>query len=219
MYLPHWNSVKKLLNFTAIFGVSTVVITVSPTAFSIANQVPALFSQEISATTTTRDITQTPNRTPDSSTPGARRLSELDRLYVTEAAQGGMAEVQMAKLALQRSKNNEVRQYAQQMIQEHTPVNQQLMQLANQKRITPPTTLAPKYQAAIARLSQFSGADFDQAYKEEAGLNLHMEYLVVQRREAQLGQDADLKGFADKNIPVALKHLQMGQRLLTQTTP
>jgi putative membrane protein len=95
-----------------------------------------------------------------------------------------MTEVQMAKLGLQRSKNNEIRHYAQQMIQENTPVNQQLMQLANRKGISLPTTIGRKYQAAIAsgtafraiaRLSQFSGRDFDQAYKE-AGINLHLEY-------------------------------------------
>ncbi len=111
-----------------------------------------------------------------------------------------MTEVQMAKLALQRSKSNEIRQYTQQMIQENTPVNQQLMQLANRKGISLPTTIGPKYQAAIAsgtafraiaRLSQFSGRDFDQAYKEEAGINLHIEYLVVQRRQSQLGQDPE----------------------------
>ncbi|GBE91287.1 DUF4142 domain-containing protein [Nostoc cycadae] len=91
--------------------------------------------------------------------------------------------------------------------------------MANQKGITTPTTLSPKYQAAIARLSQFSGGDFDQAYKEEAGINLHTEYFVVQRRESQLGQDSDLQAFATKNIPITLRHLQMGQRLLTQATP
>ncbi|QSJ20742.1 DUF4142 domain-containing protein [Nostoc sp. UHCC 0702] len=76
-----------------------------------------------------------------------------------------------------------------------------------------------KYQAAIARLSQFSSRDFDQAYKEEAGINLHMEYLVVQRRQSQLGQDRDLRTFATRNIPIANRHLQMALRLLTQPTP
>ncbi|MBD2451761.1 DUF4142 domain-containing protein [Nostoc sp. FACHB-152] len=138
----------------------------------------------------------------------------MDRLYVTESAQGGLTEIQLANLALQKSKNNEIRQYANQMIQEHTPVNQQLIQLATQKGLKPPTALGPKYQAAIARISQLSGADFDRAYKNEAGINLHMEFLVVQRRQTKLGQDADLQGFATKNIPVTQRYLEMGNRLL-----
>lgn len=217
MNIPHQRFIKHLSNFIAISGITTAVVCFSSTAFSTTNQFQAPFYQEIWQATTTGEITQTP---PDT---GIRRpqprVSELDRLYITEAAQGGMTEVQLARLALQRSRNNEIRQYAQQMIQEHTPVNQQLMQLANRKGITPPTTIGLKYQAAIARLSQFSAKDFDQAYKEEAGINLHMEYLVVQRRQSQLGQDPDLKAFATKNIPIAQRHLQMGQRLLPQPTP
>lgn len=58
-----------------------------------------------------------------------------------------------------------------------------------------------------------SSTAFDQAYQQEAGINLHMEYLVVQRRESLLGQDKDLKAFANKNIPVAQRHLQEGERL------
>jgi len=207
MNILHQRYIKQLINFMAIVGASAGTIAFSPTAFSRNNQ----FS------ITTTEITQTPDRTPAVRRPQSR-LSELDRLYVMEAAQGGMTEIQMAKLALQRSRSNEVKQYAQQMIQEHTPVNQQLMQLANQKGVPLPTTLSPKYQAAIARLSQFSGRNFDQAYKEEAGINLHMEYLVVQRREAQLGQDSDLQAFANKNIPIALKHLQIGQSLSKQNS-
>jgi putative membrane protein len=211
MNLSHRIFAKKMTNFVAIFGVTTAVVSFSPTAFSASKQIQ----------TSPATISQFPPTGPDT-TPAERRPSrvgELDRLYVTEAAQGGMAEVEMARLALQRSRNNEIRQYAQHMIREHTPVNQQLMQLANRKRITAPTTIGPKYQAAIARLSQFSGRDFDQAYKEEAGINLHLEYLVVQRRQSELGQDTDLRAFASKNIPVAMRHLQMGQRLLTQPTP
>lgn len=58
-----------------------------------------------------------------------------------------------------------------------------------------------------------SSREFDQAYQQEAAINLHMEYLVVQRRESLLGQDRDLKAFANKNISVAQKHLQQGERL------
>lgn len=208
--------VKKMTSLIGVFGLSAAIISFSTLASSTTISFQTTVSPEVLGLIN-EDITQIP--TDAGTTPGGRRpqtrLSELDRLYITESAQGGMAEVQMAKLALQRSKDNNVRQYANQMIQEHTPVNQQLMQLASQKGVRPPTTLGPKYQAAIARISQLSGSDFDQAYKNEAGINLHMEYFVVQRRQAELGQDADLKAFATKNIPVTQKHLQMGDRLLT----
>ncbi|MCC2695394.1 DUF4142 domain-containing protein [Nodularia sp. LEGE 04288] len=146
------------------------------------------------------------------------RLSEIDRVYVQEAAQAGMAEVEMAKLALEKSNNDNVRQYAQQMIQDHTPANKELMQLAQQKGITPPTDVGPKYQAIITQLSQLSGANFDQAYRNEAGMNGHMENLVIHTRQLQIGQDPDLQAFATKNIPIVERHLQLVDELLMQPT-
>jgi len=218
MSIQHISFVKKLTNLISIFGLSAVIISFSTLASSTTNPFRTTVSPEILGLNN-EDVTPRPvdtGTTPKVSSPQSQ-LSELDKLYVTEAAQGGMAEVQMAKLALQRSKDNNIRQFAKQMIQGHTPVNQQLMQLATQKGAKLPTTLGPKYQGAIARLSQFSGSDFDQAYKKEAGVNLHMEYLVVQRRQSELGQDADLQAFATKNIPITQKHLQMGDRLLKLT--
>jgi putative membrane protein len=199
MNLLHRSFTKKLTNLIGIVGVSAVIAVTAVTGYSHFNH-PA--------------VAQTPPVSPSRPTTPNTRISELDRLYVTEAGQGGMAEVQMAQLALRKSKNENVKRYAQQMIREHTPVNQELMDLATRKGITPPTDVGPKYQAAIARLSQLSSKEFDQAYQQEAGLNLHQEYLVVQRRQSQLGQDSDLRAFATKNIPVAQEHLQMAENLL-----
>lgn len=206
------NFAKKLISLVTIVDISAAIAIFSPTIFSTFTQV--------NATNPPAEIAQTPGGT---TRPGVTRpqtqVSELDRIYVTESAQGGLTEVRLAQLALQKSQNDDIRRYAQQMIQEHTPVNQQLVQLATQKGITPPTDVGPKYQAAIARLSQLPSREFDQAYQQEAGINLHMEYLVVQRRQSLLGQDRDLKAFANKNIPVAQRHLQQGERLSPRPNP
>jgi len=137
------------------------------------------------------------------------QLSDLDRQFVIDAAQGGMAEVRLSQLALERSTNPEVKQFAQQMIQEHTRVNEELMQLAIQKGITPPTDVGPKYEAAMMRLMQLSGASFDQAYMNEGGINAHLENTAVYQRQAGLGEDPDLKAFAARILPRVQGHLEM----------
>ncbi|MDB9383693.1 DUF4142 domain-containing protein [Nodularia spumigena CS-584] len=146
------------------------------------------------------------------------RLSEIDRVYVQEAAQAGMAEVELAKLALETSEDENIKKYAQQMIQDHTPLNQELMQLSQQKGITLPTNLSPKYQALEAQLSELSGANFDLAYINEAGINGHMENLIIHTRQIQLGQDPDLQAFAAKTIPVVESHLQLLDLLFMSPT-
>ena len=137
------------------------------------------------------------------------QITPLDRQFVMDAAHGGMAEVQLGKLALERSTDPNVKQFAQQMIQEHTRANQELMQLAAQKGITPPTTPGPKYEAAMMRLMQLSGKSFDQAYMMEGGLNGHLESAAVYQRQVGLGQDPDLKAFAGRILPRVQGHLEM----------
>jgi len=141
--------------------------------------------------------------------PSRSQLSDLDRQFVIDAAQGGMAEVRLSQLALQRSTNPEVKQFAQQMIQEHTRANEELMQLAIQKGITPPTDVGPKYEAAMMRLMELSGASFDQAYMNEGGINAHLENTAVYQRQVGLGEDPDLKAFAARILPRVQGHLEM----------
>jgi len=141
------------------------------------------------------------------------QLSALDRQFVIDAAHGGMAEVQLGQLALERSRNPQVKQFARQMIQEHTRANERLMRLATRKGITPPTTPGPKYEAAMSRLMQLSGEAFDQAYMNEAGVNAHMESAAVYQRQAGLGQDPDLKAFAATILPRVQGHLEMASEM------
>lgn len=147
----------------------------------------------------------------EQSAPSSNRsqMSALDRQFIIDAAQGGMAEVRLGQLALQRSTNPEVKQFAQQMIQQHTQANQQLMQLAQRKGVTLPTSPGPKYEAGMRQLMQLSGESFDQAYMNEAGVNGHLEAAAVYQRQAQMGQDSDLKAFANRILPTVQGHLQM----------
>ncbi|WP_338088470.1 DUF4142 domain-containing protein [Nodularia spumigena] len=203
MNLWHGNLAQKLIHLMGIVGVSTAMPLASP-AIAIIDYTQ-INPRAIAYTTLETQITQA-------------RLSEIDRVYVQEAAQAGMAEVELAKLALEKSEDENIKKYAQQMIQDHTPLNQELMQLSQQKGITLPTNLSPKYQALEAQLSELSGANFDQAYINEAGINGHMENLIIHTRQLQLGQDPDLQAFAAKTIPVVESHLQLLDLLFMSPT-
>ncbi|MEA5516554.1 DUF4142 domain-containing protein [Nodularia sp. UHCC 0506] len=196
---------KKLTYLIGILGVSTA-IPLTDKAIAITNY--AYTNQRATPYIST---TLGANNSQDS-------LSEIDRIYIQEAAQAGMAEIEMAELALEKSDNENIKQYAQQMIQDHTPLNQELMQLAEQKGMTLPSNIGAKYQALKAQLSELSGENFDQAYINEAGVNGHMENLIIHTRQLQLGQDPDLQAFAMKNLPVVEAHLQLVDLLLMSPT-
>ena len=141
-------------------------------------------------------------------------IGALDRQFVIEAAQGGMAEVSLGQMAAQRATSDEVKQYGQQMVKEHTQANKELLALATQKGLTPPKDMGPKYQAVMERMSQLPSESFDQAYMSEAGINGHLESAIVYQRQVQLGQDQDLKAFAAKILPTVREHLEMAQSMV-----
>lgn len=141
------------------------------------------------------------------------RLSAIDRQFIIDAAHGGVAEVTLGQLALQRANSPEIKQFAQRMIQEHTQANRELIQIAASKGFTPPTSPGPRYEAVRQQMLQLSGADFDRAYMTEAGLNGHLESAAIYQRQIALGQDADLKAFAAKTLPIVQQHLRMANTM------
>ena len=147
------------------------------------------------------------------SSPSRSQLSPLDRQFVMDDAHGGMAEVQLQNLDLQRSTRADVERVGQQMIEEQSHASEELMGIATEKGLTPPATVGPKYEAAMMRLMELSGASFDQAYMNEAGVNSHLESTAVYQRQAALGQDPDLKAFAAKTLPRVQGHLEMAEAM------
>jgi putative membrane protein len=145
------------------------------------------------------------------SRPGSNRLSAADKQFMIQAAQGGMAEVQFARIANQKASSQTVRQYAQQMINDHTPANQELMSIAARKGVILPKTIGPQNQAIKRSLSQLSGTAFDRAYLRAAGVQSHTQQAALFQREAQQGRDPDVKAFAARVLPIVQGHLQMAR--------
>ena len=125
--------------------------------------------------------------------------------FWSNAAQGGMAEVELAKLALQKSQNADVKKFAQTMITDHTKANDELKALAAKKNITLPTDIGG-YKSTMDDLSKLSGAEFDKEYVE-AMVDDHEEDVDLFEDKSN-NSDADLKAFATKTLPTLKKHLE-----------
>jgi putative membrane protein len=143
-------------------------------------------------------------------------LAASDRKFVLAAGMGGMAEVQLGQLAVQRAASDDVKQFGQRMVDDHTRANNELMQVASQKGITLPTALDAKHQADMNKLSGLSGADFDRAYMKLM-VKDHQKDTKEFRKEADKGQDADVKGFAARTLPTLEEHLRMAQTTAAAT--
>jgi putative membrane protein len=135
--------------------------------------------------------------------------------FVQEAASDGLMEVKLGQMAQQKASSNAVKQFGERMVQDHTLANNELMGLASQKGITPPTNLMPQHQEMVDKLSMLSGEQFDSEYMT-AMIQDHTKGVQDFERQAQTGVDPDIRGFATKTLAVLREHLKMAQDIAAQ---
>ena len=144
-------------------------------------------------------------------------LSSRDRTFVMQAGQLSMMEVELGRLAVQRGSSAGVKQYGQEMVEEHTRANQELMQLVMQKQVELPTEMSTQNTATIDRLSELSGTSFDTAYKQ-AMIDSHNQAIALFQAQSQQGQDPQLKAWATQKLPNLQAHLKMVNQMLADTS-
>ena len=151
---------------------------------------------------------QSPARQVSPSAGAARTQSAVpDALFAAAAGSGGMAEVNVSEIGLQRATDSELKRFSQRMIDDHTRMNQELVNLIAQKGMRIPLGIDARAQFCAESLSGLSGAEFDKCYAK-AQLVMHMDAVAAFEAEAHRGQDPDIKALAAKALPVIKEHLK-----------
>jgi putative membrane protein len=132
-------------------------------------------------------------------------------VFVKKAALDGMTEVELGKIALDKSQDPMVRKFAQRMITDHSKANQELTSLAKAKGLAAPTTLDAEHQAMVTKLKGEDGAAFDKAYCEHMVMD-HNKAVALFESAAKT-PDSELAGFAKKTLPTLKEHRQMAESL------
>jgi putative membrane protein len=133
-----------------------------------------------------------------------------DKAFVEKAAVGGMAEVQMGKMAQQKGSSDQVKQFGGRMVDDHSKANDELKQIASAKGIALPTDLDAKHKSKMDKMEKLSGAQFDRAYMDEMVAD-HKQDVAEFKKQASSGKDSELKAFAAKTLPTLEDHLKMAQ--------
>ena len=134
-------------------------------------------------------------------------LSTADQNFILAAAQGGMTEVKLGELASANGKRDDVKEFGQLMVKDHTAINSDLKALAAQKGVTLPDGLDAKHQGMVDKMAALTGSEFDNAYI--AGMiKAHKADAKAFKGESAATQDADIKSFLDKSIPIVEEHLK-----------
>jgi len=177
-------------------------------ALSLALVVPAANAQQALQGANAQQAQQGANaQQAQQGATGSNRMAVNDTLFAAAAASGGLAELSISELGVQRATDPQLKQFSQRMIDEHTRMNTELMQLAAKKQIPLPRALDYRAQFCGQSLAGLSGEEFDRCYSK-AQLLSHMDAVGIFEAEAERGQDPEVKALAAKALPHIKDHLR-----------
>jgi putative membrane protein len=151
-----------------------------------------------------------PTTAPETSTKGSAAATG----FITKAAEGGKAEVDLGNLASSKASSPDVKSFAQMMVTDHTKANDELMSIAKTKNVTLSTDLNSKDKSTRDKLDKLSGAAFDKAYMADMVKDHQAD--VKEFETASQSTDPDVKAFASKTLPTLRHHLEEAQRISKQ---
>jgi putative membrane protein len=137
-------------------------------------------------------------------------LSSSDRKFIEEAARGGMAEVELGKLAAQKGASSEVKRFGQRMVDDHSKANDELQQVASRKGVNLPNDMDAASKREYDKLQKLSGREFDQEYMKSM-VSDHKKDVKDFQKEQKAAKDADLKTFVTSTLPTLEEHLKLAQ--------
>ncbi|CCN04893.1 DUF4142 domain-containing protein [Bordetella bronchiseptica] len=163
----------------------------------------------------TQTQTQPP---PVSPAAGVDKLDSADRDFLEDAAQAGHLEVEGSKLALEKARATQVKDFAQKMIDDHTKVGVQLDTLARSKGYQAPAEPSLVQKAKLQALS-LRDEGFDKAYADEIGVAAHEDAVELFTKAAGEAKDPDVKQFAATTLESLKAHLEMARTLQQAVAP
>jgi putative membrane protein len=135
-----------------------------------------------------------------------------DAMFVQKAGEGGMAEVELSRLAEKSASSPEVRRFATHMVQDHSANNKELLTIAAHENISPPKDLDSEHAAIRDKLAAMKGTEFDRAYLD-AMRNDHRKMDDLLKSSQATVSTEELRTYIKKTTPVVEAHLRMAQNL------
>lgn len=140
-----------------------------------------------------------------------------DADFAVKAADGGMYEVQLGTLAVSKASHADVKKFAQMMVDDHTKANSELKSLASTKSIVLPDVISEKCQKKYYDLDEKSkdakkAKDFDKDYIDQM-VSDHKDDIDEFQKEADNGNDPEIKSWAAGKLATLRHHLEEAQRI------
>jgi putative membrane protein len=125
--------------------------------------------------------------------------------FAVKAADGGMLEVELGKLAQEKAMNPRVKEFGAMMVRDHGKAGDELKAIAANKSITLPDSVGSDYHDHIVDMSKKSGKDFDKHFMDMM-VSDHKKDIDMFEKAAGNLSDPDLKTFASNTLPTLKAH-------------
>jgi putative membrane protein len=137
-----------------------------------------------------------------------KTVSRKDRLFMDKAAAGGIEEVDLGNAVKDKASDQQVKDFANKMVTDHSKANDELKALMSQKGLSAPTDIPAKDKSTDDKIKAKSGADLDKAYMSDM-VKDHDADVKAFQTEAKSGDDPDVKAWAAKTLPTLEEHQKM----------
>jgi len=141
-------------------------------------------------------------------------IHATDDEFIRFAVAGNLAEVEIAKVAVDHATDGSVKQFAQQMVLDHDKAGREIKHIADLKTIPIPTALDGEHAALKHKLLSLKGVDFDRAFMD-AMLDDHKKTVAAFKDESEHGTDAAAKDYAKKTLPIIEMHRARAEKIDT----
>jgi putative membrane protein len=134
-----------------------------------------------------------------------------DNEFMMTAAHSDQNEIQQSKMALAKGVTGMAKEMADKMIADHTKSTADLKAIAAKKGVTLPTDMDAEHKAMAPAMEKLSGKEFETKYLAQMQVD-HQKTANTMRAHEKMTQDADLKAFIGKTVPVVEQHLSMAKQ-------
>ncbi len=139
-------------------------------------------------------------------------LSSVDKQFMKMAAVADMKEAHIGEMAENQAAAQDVKDFGATLVKDHTEAYQELSALAAKTGVEIPKGINAAKDSEVVPLEALKGKRFDRKFTLDE-VQAHSQAIAAFKREADHGQNADVRGYASKMLPTLQEHLRRAEDL------
>ena len=139
-------------------------------------------------------------------------VTPAEQEFLMKAADANLSNIDVARLAMHKSQNSDVKDFANMIQSDDASALEDLTDLMNDKGVSLPNTLSPEMKTEIETMTALSGAELDREFANMM-VAQHQKEIGMYHDQLEIAQTPDVRKYAEDLLPRLEMHLEKAQRL------